>query len=155
MNPEGASFGCAIVFQQGVFMKSESFQKLKRKVEEELKLTDENVMAKSIQLSNFHNQIRSLYVKELHILKNKAAEKDKIYGELYHKYKYNFDYTLDTKGEVEAYIKSDDIYYQTALQYAQQEIQVKYLEETLNHINNMGFRIKNYIDLQKMKLGLM
>lgn len=136
-------------------MKLESFRKLKQKVEDELRLTDENIMAKSIQLSNFANKIRGLYSKEFHILRNKAAEKDKVYGELYHKYKYNYEYQLETKGEVEAYIRADDVYYKVALEYAQQEMQVKYLEETMTHINNMGFRIKNYIDLQKMKLGLM
>lgn len=135
-------------------MKTESFQKLKQKVEQELKLTEENVEAKSIQLSNFHNNIRSLYVKELEILKQKLALKDKIYGKLYHKYKYEFDYQLDTKAEVEAYVKSDDKYYQIALDCSSQEVQVKYLEETLSHINNMGFRIKNFVDLKKMRLGI-
>lgn len=134
-------------------MKTESYQKLKQKVEEELQLTDENVEAKSLQLSNFHNKIRNLFTKELEILKHKLIQRDKVYGELYHKYKYNFDYQLDTKGEVEAYIKSDNKYYQIAIECANQEVQVKYLEETLVHINNMGFKIKNFIDLKKMRLG--
>jgi len=136
-------------------MKSESFQKLKAKVESELKITPENVEQKSLQLSNFHTQCLQLFVKELSILKKKLLDKDKIYGELYHKYKYNFDYQLDTKGEVEAYIKADDKYYQIALECAQQEVQVKYLEDTCLQINNLGFRIKNFIDLRKIDKGLL
>jgi len=136
-------------------MKSESFQKLKIKIEEELKITPENVEAKSLQLSNFHTQCLQIFVKELQILKNKIIEKDKVYGELYHKYKYNFEYQLDTKGEIESYIKADDKYYKIALECAQQEVQVRYLEDTVTQINNIGFRIGNFINLRKIDKGLM
>jgi len=110
-------------------------------------------MEKSIQLSNLYSKTLQIYSKELRILKMKKVDMEKTFGELYHKYKFNFDYQLDTKAEVENYIKSDDIYYKLALEYAQQEVQVNFLEQTLGHINNMGFRIKNYIDLKKISLG--
>jgi len=136
-------------------MKVEDFQKLKDVVEKELKITDENVLEKSIQLSNFYAKFLQIYSKELKILKSLYHEKDKVYGKLYHHYKFEGDFQLDTKAEVEAYIKADDTYYKIALKYSQQEIQVKFLEQVLDHINNLGFRIKNYIDLKKMSQGLM
>ena len=136
-------------------MKSEDFQKLKLKVEVELKITEENVMEKSIQLSNLYANILQIYTKELKFLKTKGHEKDKIFGELYHHYKFNFNFQLDSKGEIESYIKADNTFYNIALEYSQQEVQVKYLEQLLEHINNLGFRIKNYIDLKKISKGLM
>lgn len=136
-------------------MKSEHFQELKKRIESELKITPENVEEKSLQLSNFHTQCLQIFIKELGILKNKLIEKDKIYGQLYHKYKYNYQYTLETKNEVDAYIKADDLYYNIALECANIEVQVKYLEDVCMQINNLGFRIKNFIDLRKIDKGLM
>jgi hypothetical protein len=135
-------------------MKSESFQEFKIKIEKELRLTEDNIEEKSIQLSNIYSNVLSIYSKELKIFKNMQIEKDKIYGELYHKYKFEFDYQLDSKSEVDSYIKSNELYYKLALECANQEVQVKFLEQTLEHINNLGFRIKNYIDLKKISKGL-
>ncbi|MFW6173021.1 MAG: recombination mediator protein UvsY [Elusimicrobiota bacterium] len=134
-------------------MKNEDFQKLKKFVEKELKIEESNVMEKSIQLSNLYTKFLQIYTRELKNLKSKHHEKAKTYGELYHHYKFKFDYQLDTKAEVESYIRADDKYYQIALEYSNLEVQVKYLEQILEQINNLGFRIKNYIDLKKISLG--
>ena len=136
-------------------MKMDDFQKLKDKIEQELKITDENVMDKSIQLSNLYSIILKIYSKELRALKEKQLEKDKVFGELYLQYRHKFDYNVETKAEAETYIRADPKYYQVALEFVQIEVQVKFLEQALSHIDNLGFRIKNYIDLKKMKLGLM
>lgn len=136
-------------------MKNEDFQKLRNFVEKELKIEESNVMEKSIQLSNLYTKFLQIYTRELKNLKSKHHEKAKVYGELYHHYKFKFDYQLDTKAEVESYIRADDKYYQIALEYSNLEVQVKYLEQILEQINNLGFRIKNYIDLKKISQGLM
>jgi len=136
-------------------MKIEEFQKLKDLAESELKITEDNVMDKSIQLSNLYSRFLNIYIKELRILKEISVDKDKIYGELYDKYKFHFDYQLDGKSEIDTYVRKDDKFYQIALTYSQQEVQVQFLEQTLNHINNLGFRIKNFVDLKKIKMGLL
>jgi hypothetical protein len=136
-------------------MKSDDFQKLKDKIEQELKITEDNVMEKSIQLSNLYSIILKIYSKELRFLKEKILDKDKIFGELYLHYRHKFDYNVETKAEAETYIKADPKYYQIALECAQVEVQVVFLEKTLTHIDNLGFRIKNFVDLKKIKLGLM
>ncbi len=135
-------------------MENEKFQKLKNAIENELKLDDNNIMNKSIQLSNFYMSILQIYNKELKELKIKLLGKDKCYGERYHHYKFKFDYQLDSKSEIDNYVRADEIFYNKALEYSQQEIQVDFLEQSLTHINNIGFKIKNYIDLQKLKQGL-
>jgi len=136
-------------------MKTEDFQKLKDKIEQELKITEDNVMDKSIQLSNLYSMVLKIYSKELRALKEKQLEKDKTFGELYLHYRHKFDYNVETKAEAETYIKADPKFYQVALEFVQIEVQVNFLEKTLTHIDNLGFRIKNYVDLKKMKLGLM
>lgn len=135
-------------------MKTEDFQKLKDYVEQQLKVTDENIMAKTIELSNLQVYISKVYSKELKTLKTKGLEKDKIYAELYHHYKFKFDFALESKAEIDTYVKGDDKYYQVALEYAQLEVQMAYLEQVLSNINNLGFRINNYVALKKLKMGL-
>jgi hypothetical protein len=135
-------------------MQQDAFDKLKKYVDQELKITEENILDKSIQISNLYNQFLKLYNKELFDFKNKLLEKDKIYGELYHHYKFKFDYNLDTKSEIDNYIRSDEKYYQMALECVKLEVQVKFLEQILENINNLGYRIKNYIDLMKFKKGV-
>lgn len=134
-------------------MKIEDFQKFKDLVDKELKVDENNITSKSIQLSNVYTQFLKIYSKELKDLKAKQVERDKIYGELYHHYKFEYDHALETKAEIDTYVRKDPKFYQIALEYSQIEVQVKFLEDTLAHINNIGFRIKNYIDLQKLSKG--
>jgi hypothetical protein len=147
-------------------MTFDDFQKLKKKMVEELKVNEENVQQKSISISNLYMSVLSVYNKERYEFKKLECEKDKLYGELFHHYKYGGtpqtqakygkqDYQLDTKTEIDPYIKSNPDYYDLVLKMAQIENQVNFLEQSLQNINNMGFRIKNYVELLKISKGLM
>ncbi|MFW6282046.1 MAG: recombination mediator protein UvsY [bacterium] len=136
-------------------MTNEKFQELKKLIEKEIKLDESNIMEKSIQLSNLHTKMLQLYSNELKLLKNKYHEREKIFGELYEHFRFKSDYSLTTKTEIEPFIKSNDKYYKAALEYSQQEVIVKYIEQTIDQINALGFRIKNYIDLLKIKKGIL
>ena len=83
-----------------------------------------------------------------------ATDKDKLYGDLYHEYKFKSDFQLDNRGEIDVYIKANDKYYNKCLEYQTQEIIVKYIEETLQNITTTGYRIKNYVDLLKLKMSM-
>jgi len=138
-------------------MKTEDFQKLKDRIEIELKVTEDNVMEKSIQLSNLYSMVLKIYSKELKSLKEKKLEIDRCFGINYAKYK-NEGYngrSVESIKEAEIYIFNDNQYYQLKLEFSQIETQVNFLEKTLTHIDNLGFRIKNFVDLKKMKLGLL
>jgi len=135
-------------------MKIEDFKKLKLKVENDLLVDETNAAEKSLNFSRLYSKYVSLYMQELRILKNLSAEKDKIYGELYHKFKFKSDYQLDSNKEIDVYVKADDKYYNKCLDFQNQEIIVSYLEMTLQNITNTGYRIKNFIELLKLKMGL-
>jgi hypothetical protein len=137
-----------------LFMTNEDFQKLKKVINSQLTITDENVMTKSVQISVIYADLMEIWSKELRELKNISHRKDKIYGDLYHHYKFKFNYQLDSAKEIDNYVKADDKYYQVALEYSNQEVIVKYLEQTLTHINNLGFRITSYVEMKKMKKGI-
>ncbi|MDD5651610.1 MAG: recombination mediator protein UvsY [Candidatus Nanoarchaeia archaeon] len=142
-------------------MKKDDFEKLKVYFQNECKLTDENILKKTLQMSNLFHEVQPIFSKEYKILKLLEIEKNKLYGQLYHYYKYgkmegkeDFKFTLETKSEIDSYIKSDELYYNKMLEYANQEIIVEYLKEIIKNINNIGYNIKNYIDLQKVYKGI-
>lgn len=142
-------------------MKIEDFEKLKKKVKEELELNPDNIEQQSIKSGTLHQKYLTVYMKELRIYNRLVAEKDRLYGELYHKYKYpsaddgiGFQFSLDSKSEIDTYINSNEQYYKKRLDIQNQEIIVKYLEKVLDSINKMSFYIRNYIELMKIKHGL-
>ena len=141
-------------------MNIEQFKLLKEKFESDLELNEDNVMEKSLKFSSLYSKCLNFYLQEVKILKTILIEKDKVYGELYHKFKFNpdkepqYNYTLDSHKELDIYVKSHDDYYKKALQYQNQELIVKYLEETLKNIDSTGYRIKNFIEFKKLGMSV-
>ena len=142
---------------KGVFMKKEDYEKLKEKFEQETRITEDNIQEKSIQLSNLYSIMLNLYTRELKNLKIKKIEMERIYGEIYLDLKKNGKDGIDSssKADADIYINSDQRYYPLKIEYAQLQSQVDYLEKTLSILDNLGFRIKNYIDIVKIRKGLM
>ena len=137
-----------------VYMDIENFKSLKLKAEKDLIVNETNAADKSLEFARLYSKYTSLYMQELRILKQMSTDRDKLYGDLYHKLKFKNDYQLDSSKEIDIYIKSDESYYNKCLEFQNQEIVVKYLEETLQNITVTGYRIKNYVDLLKLKMGL-
>jgi hypothetical protein len=137
-----------------VYMNLEQFKALKAKVEINLDVDESNAAEKSLKFSSLYSKYLALYMQELRLLKTLSTEKDKLYGELYHNFKFKNNYQLDSSKEIETYVRSDQSFYQKCLDFQNQEIVVKYLEETLQNINSTGYRIKNYIELLKLKMGV-
>ena len=135
-------------------MDLKSFSKLKEIIEKELFFNEDNVERMSLHTSNLYMKYLRVYSNEVKILKGISLEKNKIFGELMHHYKFKVDFQLDSKSEIESYIRSDEKYYNISLEYSNQEIVVEYLEKILSRINTMGFEIKNYIEIVKLKKGL-
>jgi hypothetical protein len=135
-------------------MTLEDLQKLKTISEDQLTINEENILTKSLNLPLYYQQYSQIYVKELKLLKVLSLDKDKLFGELYHHYKFKSDFSLDTKGEIVTYIQADQKYYDKCLEVSNQEVVCKFIEQLLDNINKTGYSIKNYIELKKMKEGL-
>lgn len=135
-------------------MDLEKYKELKLKVENDLVVNETNAAEKSLAFARLYSKYTSLYLQELRLLKKMATEKDKLYGELYHEFKFKSDFQLDNRNEIDIYVKANERYYNKCLAFQNQEIVVKYLEETLQNITTTGYRIKNYVDLLKLKMGL-
>lgn len=140
-------------------MKSEEFKKLKELVKKDtfLDVKDPNLLEKLCDYNLFHSKVYHKYVTififETKKLKKLKADVLKKHGELYHYYKFEHDYKLETKSEIDAYINNNDDYYNLVLKMNDQEIVCKFLEKTMENINNMKWNIKNYLEYRKFLSG--
>ena len=138
-------------------MTEENFNSIKLRSQNDLVIDENNVLETSLNLGKTYNNYLRVYSNEYRTLKEMMIELDKKYGELYHKYKYgkDFDYALNNKGEVDIYINSDPTYCEYLKFVKFQEVVVKFLENHLDCLSKMSYSIKNYIELKKIKLGIM
>ncbi len=135
-------------------MKVEEFKRLKDEIETMLTITPDNIMSKSIALPKFYNTCLLHFITEkkaLKILNNSLA---KLYAKLYHHYKFEGNFKLDTKKEIETYVEGDDSYLEKKLEVQNLENVVEYLEQSLSLFNRVGFSIGHYIELLKIKNGM-
>lgn len=134
-------------------MTQEAFERLRKIVEKELVLTEENVSLLTLKIPNLHTKYLDIYVKEMKVFKLLALEKGKLYAKLYHEHKFEGVYKLDSMKEIETYCNADPEYYKKCQEYVLQEIIVKYLESTIDNIQKLNFVVKNYIEWRKFLSG--
>ena len=134
-------------------MTIEAFEKLKKIIEKDLDLTEENMADKSLKIPILYTKYLDIYSKELKILKDKTLDRDKFHGDLYHKIKFEGEYKLDYAKEVEIYCNRDDELYKKNQEIIFQTIVVKHIEEILETIKSMGYTVKNYIEWRKFLAG--
>lgn len=104
------------------------------------------------QLSNCANEI-SKYKKELSSI---ILKMDKVYGELYHDFKFgisNKQYRYTTKAEIEGQIKAHPRWQNVARERNALLARIEFWEQTGESLKQTGFAIKNYNDLQKHLSG--
>lgn len=138
-------------------MTDENFELLKSRSNKDLEVHEDNVLETSLNMGKLYNSYLQLYSREIYTLKEMNVELDKTYGELYHKYKFgkDFDYALTNKGEVDVYINNDPLYYNYLKFVRKQEVIVKFLEQHLDNLSKMSYHIKNYVEIKKLRMGVM
>lgn len=95
-----------------------------------------------------------IFVKQLELYKNLLLEKDRLYGELWEYYKYKGKYSAGTKGEVEAFLFSDERWIEHNKEVIKQECITKYVENILSDVKQLNFNLKNFIEYKKYLEGL-
>ncbi len=131
-------------------MTREILDSLRAKTIELFRITKDNLYSKSIEMINMFPRYFDTYMEEYKILQDLIAEKEKIYGELYNKYRYEVKKELKTKSELDPFILSDKLYYEHCLKINECELTVKYLEGVCDAIKRVSYNIKNIIDLKNL-----
>jgi hypothetical protein len=130
------------------------FNALRKFDSEKFNITAGNIAAKSIELTNEFIRHFDLYIIEYRVFQDLQVEKQKLYSELYKKYRYDNQQEARTKTEVEPFIYSDESYYKMCLSANDQEMVVKYLEGICDAIKKLSYNIKNIIDLKNLGMQI-
>jgi hypothetical protein len=134
-----------------------SIADLEKELIPDLEINEENMQQKSLMLGK-------LYYKYLKILTTEKLKQDKReqsrldqYKILYHNLRskgfQGFEVSK-TKNEIETYMCMDEKYREIEKEISQNQHIIDYLEDVLDQINRVSFNIKNWIDIQRLKLGL-
>lgn len=135
-------------------MTLKDLSKLKEIAKKDLKFTDDDLQTKISDHPFLTQKWLDLLLKEKYVFSQVEAKKDKLYGTLYHKYKYDYDYKLDSNKEIDIYVKSDDLYDEVLKEYNESLVIIEWLDETLKNFRSMAFQMKNHLDLRKFLAGL-
>jgi len=152
-------------------MTEEQFIFLKKQIKEDVTITDENVVQKSGDVPFIYQKYLDLFITELKSFKIIKNRKERLYANLYHHLKFDVNFKLDSKSEIETsihgeYEPEDDKdtkgillrdkqneYDEVLRQFNWGSIVVKYLEDALKNVSNMSFNISNYLKLKQFFNG--
>lgn len=130
----------------------EEFKKLRKEVNNDLTITKENVLEKSLQVPKLYSKYLNIFIALFRRYKALIEEKDVLYKKLYHEYKYEFKYELKNT-EVNLYIKGDEKFMLKCSEINDVEHILKYFEKILENIKQISFNVKNFIDYTKFLNG--
>lgn len=133
---------------------SDEVKKIQNEIDEAMNITPENIMDKSIKIPQLYSKFLKHYIFQKRKLNDINTNKARLYSQLYHHYKYDYDYKLDTKKEIETYVLGDEQYVKKQNEYDKQEDVVEYFKDILSIINKMSFNIGHYVELLKIKNGM-
>ena len=133
-------------------LKIDKLAELYARVEADFTLNEGNVMEKSLRAPILYNKWMMEFTKRSLELKQKMVNLEKIAGRKtkYFKEEYNRDLKV---GEIEKYLFTDDEYVNIYRQTRELEVICAYLEGITKKMSNLGFDVKNYIELKKFLNG--
>ncbi len=134
-------------------MTFQEFDEFKKKVAEETQITPDNVQEMTLKILNIRMRYLDIYISEKKKLSGYELQLTRLYNTLYKHYKFKGDYKLDTKIEVEAFVKDDDNYHSLRMKYEAQAVIVEYLQGVCSSVEKYGYFIKSYIDMMMLKNG--
>lgn len=127
---------------------------LQKKINTDLLLTVDNIKLKILELPIIFNKYKKIFMTQKKLLQeiNVAIKKKKKVK--YHYYKFNYDFQLNSASEINMYVEGDDELCELYVLYDKQENIVNLLSDTLTQITKMSFLIKSYVDLEKLRVGI-
>lgn len=135
-------------------MDREKFDKFRDKMSLLFKdIKQENLIQKSVDMMNEIHFCFNVFMKEYKVYKDMLVDKEKMYGELYLKFRYDNNQGARTKVEIESFIHCNEAYCDLCYRINEQEMIVKYAEEMTDRIQKVSYSIKNIVDLKQLGMG--
>ena len=133
-------------------MKESEFEKIKKEVDKDLEITQENLDTKIYEIPSLHSKYLRLYYHESLILEKMETALARLYVKKHHYYRHDYDYVIKDS-QVSWYIDGDEEFSKRKYQINKQKLQVDFLERTLKKINQLSFDVKNIIEWVKFQSG--
>ena len=134
-----------------------TLDELEKKLQEDLKIDEDNISQVALHLGNTYHRYLRMLTNEKFEQNKLEQERIDLYKHLYHDLqKKGFDgYSVGKqKAEIEVYIGMNEKYREISKKMAKNEIFIKHIEMALENINKVSFNIKNYIECEKLKRGI-
>jgi len=145
-------------------MKEEDYKQLQELLDEELQYDPTSVNSirdRQGKIPQLLQQFLTIYANEKNTLLYMQSQLKITHNEFYHKYRHNcdkqgkplvkfdFDFRLNTKNEVEEYVEGDENYAKKALSVEKQKLQVEFLDRSIQNIRDMSWALKTSFELFK------
>ena len=80
-------------------------------------------------------------------------EQKELFGKLWHHYKYEFEYTLETRQEIMTYVESDEKMRKLQRRIAIQKNKLDYIENVIKTLRERSFHVRNILEYRKFISG--
>jgi len=126
---------------------------LKKQIEEDLEITEKNLLSKNFEITRLFNKYNLMYISILKKYKKIKNELNLLYKQKYHYYKFDFNYGLSSKAEIDLYVKGDNDYIKKSDIVDDCYIKLKMIENTLEEIKNVRYHVSNIIKIKTFMSG--
>jgi hypothetical protein len=133
---------------------NETFEKIKEQVQKDLHFDESSVLTKMLTVPKLMIRYNIIFQKQYEHCKLLLIKKDELYGKLYEQYKYSGKYALSTKGEVEAFVFSDDKWIELSRNVVEQDSYLKFMENVISDIKQLNYVFRNFVEYKKYLEGL-
>ncbi len=122
-------------------------------IESNLSVHAHDLDKKIYEAPNAHNKIMRQITLEKNKLNKLETKYNKIFAKLYHHYRYEYEFKLESKDVAIFYLKKDDEFLQINDELNDQRLLVDTLEKWMKKANAITFEIKNILEYLKWSSG--
>lgn len=128
---------------------SKDYKTFFQEVEDALTIYSHNLNKIIYESPNIHNKILRAWTDEQHTLNILETKVNKLFGEKYHYYRYEYDVNLGSKDVAIFYVKKDEEYLKELKKFNTQKVLVETIERWMKKAERMNFEVKSAIEVIK------
>ena len=122
-------------------------------IEENLSIYAHNLDKIIFQAPNIHNKLLKRWVVENNKLQKLEIKKDRVFGERFHFYRYEYEINITSNDIAKYYVKKDNDYLKTLKEYNKQLLLVETLNKWLKKADKIYYEVKNALEVLKYLNG--
>jgi hypothetical protein len=129
------------------------YTKFFNEIDEALTIHTHSLDKKIFEAPNIHNKILRQFIIEKNKLMKLESDLNKVFGQKFHYYRYEYELKLDNKDVVLFYVKKDPDFLKANDAFNSQKLLVETIEKWMKKANSITFDIKNILEYLKWSSG--